>query len=322
VETAELSVADDGYTTERYQAYCDAGFYTADEAEGTYFYIQGMCPERPEIWIKAPLKDGKVTIPASTYFGETTLNDPDTWEYFTVQLFLTSADAETGALADVVFNYNEEKGQLVSTQPIFINADRRQLAYLHFYTGMTITRIPNVAATPADPEIPAEGGLDVVDTWSPKIHAVVKRVDVDGNELLTDKLAYSVWVEKDGKQQTLVFTPSNYWGLDGEMTEIPYDFNNWDITTGGETITLFESEEEIKSWSRIGIQAIYYGGDERRVSNIVWAENPAFDGSTGIQEAESSSRTPDNVIYDLQGRRVTAPAHGLYIINGKKVLLK
>jgi len=55
---------------------CDAGFYTVEGADGTDFYIQGLCPERPEIWIKAPLKDGKVVFPASTYFGETWLNDP------------------------------------------------------------------------------------------------------------------------------------------------------------------------------------------------------------------------------------------------------
>jgi hypothetical protein len=31
----------------------------------------------------------------------------------------------------------------------------------------------------------------------------------------------------------------------------------------------------------------------------------------------------DNVIYDLQGRRVTTPAKkGMYIVNGKKVVMK
>ena len=301
--------------------YCDGGFYTANEADGTYFYIQGLCQESPEIWVKAPLKDGKVVIPASTYISETYIMNPETYEYIPIQLFLTSVDPTTYELADIVFNYDEEKGHLVSEQLILVNADRRRLAYLHLYASMIITRIPDVAATPATPEIPAEGGLDLVDTWSPKIHAIVKRVDVNDNELLADKLYYSVWVEKEGTQQPLVFTQSNYWGLDGDVTEIPYNFNNWDISTGGETITLFQGEEEIKTWSRIGIQAIYYGGGERHTSAIAWVENPTYDGPAGIADLMTEESTKANY-FDLQGRRIVKPAHGLFIVNGKKVFKK
>lgn len=330
IEATELLFNYDEYTSELYQYYCDAGFYTVEGADGTDFYIQGLCPERPEIWIKAPLKDGKVVFPASTYFGETWLNDPETWEYYTAQLFLTSAtinDDNTTPLADVVFNYDEEKGQLVSTQPIFINANRRELAYVHFFAGMTITRIPDVAATPADPAFAEEGGIDFENTWSQKIHADIKRVDVDGNELLADKLYYTVWVEKKDvgadrvSTSPLVFSSIDYWGLDGDVTEIPYQLSNWDITTGGETITLYKSEDEIKSWSRVGLQTIYYGGDERHVSNIVWANNPVYDAATGIHEVENGNTAV--VVYNLQGRRMESSIKkGLYIVNGKKVLLK
>lgn len=306
-----------------YQAYCDAGFYTADETDGTYFYIQGLCPESPEIWVKAPLKDGKVVIPASTYFTNTYLMDPNTYEYFMVQLFLTSATPEGNALTDVVFDYDEEKGKLVSTQPIFINANRRELAYVHYYDGMTITHIPDVAATPVDPSFAKQGGLDLVDTWSPKIHAVIKCADVEGNELLADKLYYSVWIEKDGEQQPLVFLSYYYWGLFEDTAEIPYTLDDWDITRGGETITLYQEPDEIKTWKRIGLQTIYYGGDQRNVSNIIWAENPAYDGTTGIASVtDDASRKTNDVFYDLQGRRVDTPTRGLYIVNGKKVFLK
>ena len=45
--------------------------------------------------------------------------------------------------------------------------------------------------------------------------------------------------------------------------------------------------------------------------------------ATGIHELNVSSTTDDSkVIYDLQGRRVTAPTKGLYIVNGKKVIIK
>lgn len=41
----------------------------------------------------------------------------------------------------------------------------------------------------------------------------------------------------------------------------------------------------------------------------------------GIHEVESAHGTADNIIYDLQGRKVARPARGLYIINGQKVIL-
>ena len=44
------------------------------------------------------------------------------------------------------------------------------------------------------------------------------------------------------------------------------------------------------------------------------------DESTGIDTYKTSDA--DTQMYDLQGRRVAAPAKGLYIIGGKKVLMK
>ncbi len=57
-----------------------------------------------------------------------------------------------------------------------------------------------------------------------------------------------------------------------------------------------------------------------RVMRIV-----ADDETTGISEAlplnDNGEMTNDNV-YDLQGRRVEKPTRGLYIVNGKKVVIK
>lgn len=44
--------------------------------------------------------------------------------------------------------------------------------------------------------------------------------------------------------------------------------------------------------------------------------------STGISEISAESPAANGAIYDLQGRRLSAPARGLNIINGRKVLVK
>ena len=42
--------------------------------------------------------------------------------------------------------------------------------------------------------------------------------------------------------------------------------------------------------------------------------------TTGIENICNAKQPQENVVYDLQGRRVTNPTHGIYIINGKKVI--
>ena len=44
--------------------------------------------------------------------------------------------------------------------------------------------------------------------------------------------------------------------------------------------------------------------------------------TTGIEEMTSPVNNGQKVIYDLQGRRITAPSKGLYIVNGKKMVIK
>ena len=52
--------------------------------------------------------------------------------------------------------------------------------------------------------------------------------------------------------------------------------------------------------------------------NITFDEN----GATGIRSIDNGQQTNDNVYYDLSGRRIEKPTKGLYIVNGKKVILK
>ena len=49
-----------------------------------------------------------------------------------------------------------------------------------------------------------------------------------------------------------------------------------------------------------------------------------FDDITGIKAIDGGQRTMDGAgeVYDLSGRRVSKPVHGIYIKNGKKVLVK
>lgn len=55
-----------------------------------------------------------------------------------------------------------------------------------------------------------------------------------------------------------------------------------------------------------------------KVVTIEFMTNEAL----GVNEIETENETKEKVIYDLQGRRVKNPQHGIYIVNGKKVVFK
>lgn len=46
------------------------------------------------------------------------------------------------------------------------------------------------------------------------------------------------------------------------------------------------------------------------------------EGGTGIEKVKNEGLRMKNEIFDLQGRRVARPTRGLYIKNGKKILVK
>ena len=46
------------------------------------------------------------------------------------------------------------------------------------------------------------------------------------------------------------------------------------------------------------------------------------DETTGIRSIDNGKLTIDNYVYDLRGQRVAQPTKGLYIVNGKKVVIK
>ena len=56
---------------------------------------------------------------------------------------------------------------------------------------------------------------------------------------------------------------------------------------------------------------------------MMWVKDNAASGiTTGIENMEHSPSATDHYYYDLQGRRVEHPTKGLYIVNGRKVVVE
>ena len=289
---------------EDYSAQVEVGF------DGDDVYIKGISIDCLDFWVKATKNEaGKYVIPANQYMG--TL---DIWGYLFYDYYFTAID-EDGNFEDIVLSYNPETSTFTSNQTLVLNGSNKDLDPYYTFNNVTITKMDDLAATPADPIIKSYDFEK--ETGYNNIRASIPTVDVDGNDLLTSKLFYTIWFEKDGVKQPYTFTFDLYCNdFEENLTEIPYNHEGYDIYPGGEVIFLEDESYELATWTNVGIQTIYYGGGECNKSNIVWF-NPE---TTAIAEVKTGSKNA--VIFDLQGRRVAKTAKGLYIMDGKKVVVK
>ena len=66
---------------------------------------------------------------------------------------------------------------------------------------------------------------------------------------------------------------------------------------------------------RAGLKISLTGTDFAPAKELIFN----FDDATGINTVKPEAEKKADIIYDLQGRRVVNPSHGIYIVNGKKV---
>jgi hypothetical protein len=78
------------------------------------------------------------------------------------------------------------------------------------------------------------------------------------------------------------------------------------VVDGTLAIVVSSSSSAQYQWSNADAFELYYAGKDGGVD-------------TGIQSINANA---ESVIYDLQGRRVQKMTKGLYIVNGRKVLVK
>lgn len=328
VETADFIptpvVAPENLVTELYIFSAMALENGEDEAEaysyqtpigfdGDDLYINGLSSETADMWLKATKNaEGKYVIPANQFMGTYDVAGLGIWVF---DYFLAAMDEE-GKATDVVLTFDAENGKLTTDQTVVLNGSLTEWDPYQTFTQVSFNKFVEVAATPADPVLEKIN----FDSNYPNIYCAIPTVGTNGEELNAHKLFYTVWIEKDGQQQPYVFTAAKYADdFEEDMTEIPYLYDGYDLYSGGEIIYFEEEEDELSSWTKVGIQSIYYGAGECHKSNVVWLENAT---DTGISDVRIELNADKAVIYNLAGQRLNAPQKGLNIINGRKVMIK
>lgn len=265
--------------------------------DGTDAYIKGLTNWLPEGWVKGTFENGKITIPANQYMGDME------YGYSTYALYFNPN-------ADVEFTVSEDKKTITATAYSITSGGESVEGYLNVSLKFTEEK----AGTPANPAITTIEPYDGEDNLY-IVEFNVPITDNAGNAMLTSKLSYKFYYEAGGNVSEYTFTSDKYQNVETSMKDVPYGFTDeYDFYP-----TYIYFAEDMSTWSRIGIQATYTGGGETHATEIQWVNVADVMGINSVQTDRNNGR---NAIYNLNGQRVNNATKGLYIINGKKVVIK
>lgn len=350
----EYATIPEGLETEKWaMMYKDDNDYSSarlvDVAiDGDKMYIAGMSTYDPEATMVGTISDGKVTFASDQYMGLgsgyvsygvfaniTTKLVYD--EYYDEEMEMTDFEY----LPEYAFEYDAENKTLVSDKEVafILNAGEgaEDILFITMAKHPKFNYFEEVPAIPTDPEF-LEVGEWFDDYGYDILSCNVLLEDVNGKYINQDKVFYTIWVDIDGEKEQFVFDALDYVGFEEEgieeITELPVNFTVLDaegyedISASGSSICIYQT-----GFDDFGIQTIYYGGDVRAQSNIVWASEKVDEVATTAEELAAAvgisnvkiSKTAEG-IFDLQGRKLQKLHKGVNIVTVKgktaKILVK
>jgi len=279
---------------------------------GNDVYVQGFSSLVPDGVMKGTLSDNQVLFPSDQYLGVGN----------SLFLNMMGLDADYTILDNLVFSFDEDNMKANDILAVVAGMNIQEE-----YGQPFIAPYIDHAATPANPEV-----IDFVDEGELGGYNYgsfnVPTFDTEGNFINPNNLYYRIYVDDD---ELFTFGPDEYPEVTDFMTDVPYYYTDgYDFGVGGATIYFYET-----GFQRVGIQSVFRGGVEVRVSDIVYME--LTDGSAPEGSAESyAAYCDDNAKaagfssgraqgYDLamfvndpslkglkvKGLRITAPATGI-----------
>ena len=318
-EDVEFISMPEGVEITAYEFIRDASGYLVNIAiDGSYLYIEGLCPYFPEGVIRADYNSstGVASIPQDQYVGiymdtylvmtKVILDDPELYlvlapENMTYNL---NVDLENKTISSAYY-------EGFATQPyLCFNASPDQLFYIYFMREFTMKEFPGYAGTPANPY-----NLDFDDYYFDDygfytFYFDLTTLSTEGNLLDSDCLYYRLFA--DGELLEFEYDPINdeYYGLEGIVSLIPYDFDNGnDIYSYGNTREFGIYSD---SFEEIGVQMVYIYDDITTYSDTVILNIYTGEVTTGV-DATSIGEIVKTEYYDIQGRKVLNPNNGIFI---------
>ena len=285
-------------------------------------YIQ--CPytfgkdEEDALWIKGDIK-GNTAVFKTQYIG--IAEDEHAYAFLLPAKcsFRTDDEGKKHMQAtkadEIVFNYDKNTKQLTSkpNSLMLINEGGEDIVAWAAYGEPTIKAYDMTLRKPAAPAIQEVSPYDESDGMSVKF--TIETKDINGKYIMPDYLYYNVYFDTDTKPMT--FTEDIYSGLDEDMTDIPYLFEDKEFFYVQGNTHLFYAK--VENYDRVGVQVLHKIDNNVSRSEIVWAKNP----TTKIFGVENNPQIENITYTDLLGRKINKSTKGVSLktitySNGKK----
>lgn len=279
--------------------------------EGNDIYLGNINDNQPEQWTKGKIEGNKAIFEGNVYMGLDTVANAHTYffpankktiEYET--MFGTSTYDSIWFEKQLVFDYDATNKTLKSDGGFVINQGSKTVNSLTAYWAPSLSPWKEIVSAPADPKIDYFEPYNDIFNYC-YIQFFVNKTDAEGNQLNSKNLYYNIYMD----DELMTFAPGDYM-ITEPMTDIPYDYtNDWDFFIDNQKHTIYFY---VTGFSKIGIQAFYLDGDKKLKSNMVTYQVEA----DGIKAIGNDNKTIESIDYfDLFGRKVNKPSHGLYVKN-------
>jgi len=259
-------------TAQRY----DATEYTVDAFlsvnigfDGQDVYVQGLNMYLPEAWVKGTRNGNQLTFATNQYYGELSDDSYTSYDTYFAGCDVSWFDGVSGLQPiDVMFTINDAGTSWTTNTVLVVNTELDAIAGFDYLKDVVISKPIDGAATPKAPTFYQFMPYDATEGYG-GVSLTFPPVDVDGNPLQTDKLSYILYKDVEHEVTTITIPAWSEEDQDYmDMTEIPYDFtDDWNIEPHGYAAYFYEPSA---SWNRIGVKAIYTGGNETHESEVTW----------------------------------------------------
>ncbi len=214
-------------------------------------------------------------------------------------------DAAIAALSTAINTAKVEVSRITLTIPAKsymarIDADKRQIETA--VAGVKLYSVKNVSNT----EVELTDELSVIAAEMPYFIYNDNDTEVEVSIVVSSEDADNVDYDSEHFKGTLV-----------DKTFTDEDMEEYDhyVLSGGSSF-VWVKDAGVLSAGKCWVQLPKSPNNARALSIVFEGE------TTSISTVKTTVDTKDAAVYDLQGRRVMQPAKGLFIVNGKKVVIK
>lgn len=284
--------------------------YTAREMkvgiDGSDIYIAGFYSDNPEAMVKGTIDGDKAIFPSKQFLGINQRLMTFAWfmpangeEVYNEQF--ESFEIEYTLADNLVFAYDADKGTLSTDQYILINMVTDQIQYKSVVSKPYLSKSKHISGTrPANPYIQF---VNAYDGEYGSIRFNVPDYDTDYAPLDNSNLYWQLIFD----DEVFVFYNDEYPEIEDELSLVPYNFTDYsgiDINGSARTVYFYVDVD------KYAVQTVYI---EPETGNKLYSDVVEFGDVSAIDEVSAEKAVESVIYHDLQGRRISQPAAGMYI---------